>query len=1104
MHFFRFFCCMKTILQISSWILIATTSLWAQKSAKNPVSKPVENPAYQSLQFRSIGPSVASGRIGDIAVDPKNPAVWYIAAASGGVWKTTNAGITFQPVFDGQGSYSIGCLTIDPNNHNVIWVGTGENNNQRSVAYGDGVYKSEDGGKSWKNMGLGKSEHIGKIIVDPRNSNNIYVAAYGPLWSAGGDRGIYKSTDGGKTWTVSLSVSENTGFNEVHFMPGNPDVLYAAAHQRRRHEWTYVSGGQESAVYRSTDSGKTWDKLSNGLPSGDVGRIGLAVTDGDPERIYAIVEADDESKGVYLSRNRGASWEKRSNWSTAGNYYQEIQCHPKDPDILYSLDTWAKISKDAGKSFQGLGEKNKHVDNHALYIFPDAPSHLLMGCDGGLYETFDGAQTWRYFANLPITQFYRVATDKQFPSYYVYGGTQDNNTLGGPSRTNSASGILNADWFVTVGGDGFESQVDPTDPNIVYSQWQYGGLIRFDRRTGEAFDIKPQEGKNEPALRWNWDAPLLLSPHSSNRLYFCANKVFRSNDKGNTWEVISPDLSRGIDRNQLPVMGKVWSMDAIGKNSSTSIYGNITAFSESPLNEGTLIAGTDDGLIQISSDGGRNWNKTSTFPGVPDQVLVQNTLASRYSSNTFYAVFNNHRNGDFKPYLMMSEDAGKSWKTIQGNLPERGSVYCIAEDPKKAGYLYCGTEFGVFFSADAGKNWIQLKGGMPVICVRDIEIQEQADDLVLATFGRGFYILDDLHILRALPETLELSEIKTPEKPKAMIFPVESYKIKTLATPLGHKGNSFQGASLYSAENPPNGAVLNWMMNQDVKSIKELRKDAEKEKVKNNLPTNYPSKDSIRLESMQEGPYLLIRITSETGELVREFREGAKKGLKKTVWDGRRASTGEVSFYTPDPDNPYDSGDLAAFVNPGKYSAQVFLMQDGKLEAISESKEILIEGATSESGSKEQIAFRTEVEEMRRIVSGTVSYLDHLKNKLKYIKAAKVKDVSAQTTLQISVSTLEKRIKVVEVELLGDRSISRREFETLPGISSRVDNIVYNWWSTTQAPSNTYKEQLKLTKELFSPVYNEVKLIDLEIEKIEAELEKQKAPATPGRLPEFK
>ncbi len=1083
---------------------MASTSLWAQKTSKNQPAKPVENPAFQSLQFRSIGPAVASGRIGDIAVDPQNQSVWYIAAASGGIWKTINAGTTFQPIFDAQGSYSIGCITIDPNNHNVIWAGTGENNNQRSVAYGDGIYKSEDGGQSWKNMGLGKSEHIGKIIVDPRNSNVIYAAAYGPLWSAGGERGIYKSTDGGKTWAISLNVSENTGFNEVHFMPGNPDILYAAAHQRRRHEWTYISGGPESAVYRSTDSGKTWDKLTNGLPAGDVGRIGLAVTEADSERIYAIVEANDESKGVYLSRDRGASWEKRSNWSTAGNYYQEIQCHPKDPDILYSLDTWAKISKDAGKSFQGLGEKNKHVDNHALYVFPDAPSHLLMGCDGGLYETFDGAQTWRYFANLPITQFYRVTTDKQFPNYYVYGGTQDNNTLGGPSKTNSASGILNADWFVTVGGDGFESQVDPTDPNIVYSQWQYGGLVRYDRRTGEAFDIKPQEGKYDvAALRWNWDAPLLLSPHNSNRLYFCANKVFRSNDRGNTWEVYSDDLSRGIDRNQLPVMGKVWSMDAIGKNSSTSIYGNITAFSESPLNEGTLIAGTDDGLIQTSTDGGLNWNKTSTFSSVPDQVLVQNTLASRHNSKVMYAVFNNHRNGDFKPYLMMSEDAGKSWEPIQGNLPERGSVYCIAEDPKKAGYLYCGTEFGVFFSSDSGKNWIQLKGGLPVICVRDIEIQEQADDMILATFGRGFYILDDLHILRALPETLDMPEVKNPEKPMATIFPVEPYSIKNLATPLGHKGNSFQGASLYSAENPPNGAILHWMMNQDVKSMKDLRKDAEKEKVKNNLPVIYPSKDSIRLENLQETPYLLIRITNESGELIREFRESAKKGLKKTIWDGRRTSTGEVNFYTPDPDNPYESGEIAAFVAPGKYTARVMLMQDGKLEAISTPTEIVINNALSENENKALLSFKAEVEEMRRIVSGTVSYLDHLKNKVKYIKAAKVKDAVAQTSLQIAASNLELRMKQVEIALQGDRALARKEFETLPGISGRVDNIVYNWWSTTQMPSNTYKEQLNLVKDLFRPVYNEVKQLDIEIEKIEAELEKQKAPATPGRLPDF-
>jgi photosystem II stability/assembly factor-like uncharacterized protein len=1095
---------MKTILQISAWLLMASANLWAQKTSKNPVAKPVENPAYQSLQFRSIGPAVASGRVGDIAVDPTNPSVWYIAAASGGIWKTSNSGTTFQPIFDGQGSYSIGCLTIDPNNHNTIWAGTGENNNQRSVAYGDGVYKSEDGGQTWKNMGLSKSEHIGKIIIDPRNSNVIYVAAYGPLWSAGGERGIYKSIDGGKTWALSLNVSENTGFNEVHFMPGNPEIIYAAAHQRRRHEWTYISGGPESAVYRSLDGGKTWDKLNNGLPSGDVGRIGLAVTDADPDRIYAIVEADEESKGVYLSRNRGASWEKRSNWATAGNYYQEIQCHPKDPEIIYSLDTWAKISKDAGKSFQGLGEKNKHVDNHALYVFPDAPSHALMGCDGGLYETFDGAQTWRYFANLPITQFYRVTTDKQFPNYYVYGGTQDNNTLGGPSRTNSASGILNSDWFVTVGGDGFESQVDPTDPNIVYSQWQYGGLIRYDRRTGEAFDIKPQEGNNEPALRWNWDAPLLLSPHNQNRLYFSANKVFRSDDRGNTWKCISPDLSRGIDRNSLPVMGKVWSMDAIGKNSSTSIYGNITAFSESSLKEGFLVAGTDDGLIQISTDGGLNWNKTSTFSGVPDQVLVQNVVASRHNVNVVFAVFNNHRNGDFKPYIAMSEDGGKSWKPIQGNLPSRGSVYCIAEDPKKVGYLYCGTEFGVFFSSDNGKNWIQLKGGLPVICIRDIEIQEQADDMVLASFGRGFYILDDLHILRNLPETLEKPAISNPEKALASIFPIESYQIKNLATPLGHKGNSFQGASLYSAENPANGAVIHWIMNQDVKSLKELRKESEKEKQKNNQVVRYPSKDTIRLESLQESPNLLVRITNASGELIREFRESAKKGLKKTVWDGRKHSTNEVNFYTPDPDNPYDSGDLSAFVQPGVYQVQIYLVKDGRSEAISEKMEFEIQNSRTNEENQEMVAFRVKVEEIRRIVSGTSGYVDYLKNKVKFMKAAKVKDAAAQLVVQEKLTEIELRLKQVEMQLQGDRSISRREFETLPGIVSRIDNIVYGWWSTTQVPSSTQKEQLNLVKALFGPVYLDVQTIDSMVVKLEKELEILKAPATPGRLPEYK
>jgi photosystem II stability/assembly factor-like uncharacterized protein len=660
------------IIYIISAFLFINVSLYAQKNKINTSEKESTESATQKIisgfSFREIGPAITSGRISDLAVNPHNYSEWYIAAASGGVWKTENAGTTFKPIFDGQTSFSIGCIAIDPNNTHTVWVGTGENNNQRSVAYGDGIYKSEDNGKTWKNMGLRNSEHIGMIAIDPNHSNIVYVAAYGPLWSSGGERGIYKTIDGGQTWNRVLNVSENTGFNEIHIDPKNANVIYATAHQRRRHEWTYISGGPESALYKSVDQGITWNKLENGLPKGDIGRIAMIISPIQSDIVYVMIEANEDKGGVYVSTNRGASFEKRSGHYTAGNYYMELIPDPVDIDKVYSMDTWGMMSLDGGKTFISMGEKNKHVDNHALWINPKNTKHKLMGCDGGLYETWDDCKTWHYKANLPITQFYRVSVDNALPFYNIYGGTQDNNTLGGPSRTISASGIHNMDWFVTVGGDGFKSVIDPKDPNIVYSQWQYGGLVRFNKKTGEALDIKPQEKPGEAAYRFNWDAPLHLSYHNNSTLYFAAQKLFKSNDRGNTWQVISPDLSRGIDRNKLAVMGKVWSMDAVAKNQSTSIYGNITAFSESPINPNILYVGTDDGLIQVSEDGGKNWTKYSSFTCVPNQVLVQNIVASKHQENVVYVVFNNHRNGDFKPYLLRSnrqrEKHGKPYKII--------------------------------------------------------------------------------------------------------------------------------------------------------------------------------------------------------------------------------------------------------------------------------------------------------------------------------------------------------------------------------------------------------------------------------------------------------
>lgn len=512
---------------------------------------------YSNIKFRSIGPAIASGRVIDLAINPNNFDEFYVAVASGGVWKTTNHGTTFTPIFDNENSYSIGCITIDPKNTNVIWVGSGENNSQRSVSYGDGVYKSEDGGKSWKNVGLKNSEHIGKIIIDPNNSDVVWVASQGPLWKEGGDRGLYKTTDGGKTWDKSLDISENTGISDIVMDPRDSKVLYASAYQRRRHVWTLINGGPEGAIYKTVDGGKTWDKLSKGLPSGDISRIGLAISNVEPDYLYAIIEASENNGGFFKSTDRGASWSKQSDHvSSSPQYYQEIVTHPTNKDIVYSLSTYTQITYDGGKNFSTLPLGEKHVDDHAIWINPENPDNILIGCDGGLYETFDAASNWRFFENLPVTQFYRVTVDNDYPFYNVYGGTQDNNTLGGPSRTLSDNGIKNEDWIFTVGGDGFKTVIDPKDPNIVYSQPQYGFLVRYDKKSGEFTGIQPQPEKDE-ILKWNWNSPVIISPHDNRTLYFAANKIFKSTNRGDSWTKISEDLTRKIDRNTLKVMGKV-------------------------------------------------------------------------------------------------------------------------------------------------------------------------------------------------------------------------------------------------------------------------------------------------------------------------------------------------------------------------------------------------------------------------------------------------------------------------------------------------------------------------------------------------------------------
>lgn len=1086
-------------------IILCSAVLFAQKKAvktatKDTVKDMLESSLFSGLKFRSLGPAITSGRIADIAVNPNDHRQYYVAAASGGVWKTNNAGVTFSPVFDGEGSYSIGCLAIDPKNANVIWVGSGENNNQRSVAYGDGIYKSEDGGKSWKNMGLKTSEHIGRIAIDPSNPDIVYVAAYGPVWTSGGERGIYKTTDGGNTWKQVLKVSDYTGFNEVMVDPRFPNIVYAAAHQRQRKVFTYIGGGPESALYKSTDGGATWNKMMNGLPSGDLGRIGLNYSPVNPDVLFAVVEANENDGGVYRSNDRGASWEKQGPYSTSGNYYQKIYCDPKDINKVFVMNTYLGVSRDGGKSFSILGEKSKHIDNHAIWIDPDDTDHYLVGCDGGLYETFDAAENWHYKPNLPVTQFYKVSTDNAFPFYNIHGGTQDNFSIGGPSRTTSINGIVNSDWYFTSVGDGFETQVDPTDPNIVYAQSQYGGLVRYDKKSGEFLDIKPIEREGDLAYRWNWDAPLLISKYNNQRLYFAAHVLFRTNDRGNSWKVISGDLSRNIDRNKLMVMDKVWSMDAIAKNGSTDVYGNITSIAESPFDENTLLVGTDDGLIQITTDGGTQWTKVDNIPGVPERSYVHQIIASLHDRNTAYVVFNHHRYGDFHPYVFKTTDLGKTWKAIHSNLPVRGSIYSIAEDHVNSNLLFVGSEFGVFFTIDGGMKWIQLKSGLPTIAVRDIEIQRRENDLVLATFGRGFYVMDDYSPLRSINK----SELDKP----AQIFPVKDSWMFVESVPLGVRGKGFQGESFYTAPNPKPAAVFTYYLKEDIKTIKEKRREAEKEKYKNKEMVYYPSKDSMRLEDAQPAPHLLFIISDENGNEIRRLKAAAKKGLNRISWDFRYAPFGPVDLGSFDESFVFNSQESGYMALPGMYKVSLSKFEDGKYTELVPAQNFKVNALNVSSlpamDKKALDAFCKKVAELRRVTAATDSYRSDMVGKLKYIKQAILLNPKVSLSISEQIHALEKRLNEVNVKLNGDASIAKREFETLPSVNGRIGNIVGGLWSTTAAPTQTYMNSYDLAKKEFKQVYQEIKMISDDMQKLERTLEMQQTQYTPGRLPEWK
>ncbi|HEX9252384.1 MAG TPA: glycosyl hydrolase [Ignavibacteriaceae bacterium] len=1078
---------------IATFLIITSVIIFGQNNSQ---SDSLKNISINGLSFRSVGPAITGGRIVDIAVNLVNNSEYYVASGHGSLWKTTNSGVTFSPVFDGNKSYAIGCVVIDPTNPNVVWVGTGENNNQSNVIFGDGIYKSEDAGKSWNNMGISASHQIGGIAIDPNNSNIVYAAAYGSSRFSGGDRGIFKTTDGGKTWNNVLKISEFTGCYQIHMDPRYSNILYAVAHQRMRNLYTGVYGGPESGIYRSLDYGATWEKLKNGLPQEDVGRIGMAISPVNPDYIYAIVEATDKDKGVYKSTDRGASWTKQNSYNaTAPFYYHELYCDPLELERVYSNDTFLQFTVDGGKTWKNLGDDKKHVDNHALWIDPLNNKHILAGCDGGLYETFDRAKNWDFKPNLPIAEIYKITTDNAEPFYNVYIGTQDNNSLGGPSRTISSAGILNQDWLFTNAGDGFETQVDWKNPDIIYSQSQFGGLVRFDKRSGENLFIQPQDFA-DTAYRFDWDAGFLLSKHNNKRLYIGGNKLLRSDDQGSTWKEISPDLTLGVPKEMQKLMGQSWSIDQLARKSSMA---QIVTIGESPLDENILFVGSGDGLINFTTNGGINWTK-AIIEGLPEYSRIHHIIASNFDKLVAYAACHNYLGGDYKPYIYKTTDGGKHWFSINNNLPEIGSTFSVAEDHINKNLLFLGTLFGVYFSNDGGKEWIPLKNGMPPTCVMDLDIQRRESDLVVSTFGRGVYILDDYSPLRYLStETL---------KKEAEIFPVKDALMFIPSNPLGFKGVAFMGASFYSAPNPEVGAVFTYYLKDEFKTLKDLRRDEEKKLQKKNSDIKYPAYETLKAEQEEPEAYLLFTITDEAGNTIRKIKTDANKGINRVTWNFRYTPVTPISLEIPDNTIPWNEPDKGYMVLPGRYFVSLSKFKDGKFTELVSKKEFVCKSLNNTTLPAEDLfalnTFNKKVAELTRSIAGADAFRNELVSKVAYLKKAVLDGANVPTAAYNNIINIESDLRDLNLKLNGDQLRSRYEGSAPTSVKQRVDLITGALWNTTAAPTNTFIKSYETAASKFDDILQSLKTIDTSVKQVESELEKYGAPFTPGRLPEWK
>ncbi len=1066
-------------------------------------------PTFKGLEMRSVGPALMSGRIADIVIHPTDKSVWYVAVGSGGVWKTVNAGTTWTPIFDDQGSYSIGCITLDPNNPNTVWVGTGENVSGRHAGYGDGIYRSRDAGKTWEKMGLENSEHIGMIRIDPRDSNTIFVAAQGPLWSGGGDRGLFKSTDGGKNWRKVLGDGHGntdeddqyTGVNEVHMDPRNPDVLYAVTWQRLRNVAVLIDGGPATGIHKSEDGGETWRELTNGLPTEMMGKTGLAISPQNPDVIYATIELDNRSGGFWRSDDGGESWDKKNDYlssATGPHYYQEIFASPHFEGHVYQMDALMRMTRDGGNTFVPLPHETKHGDHHALAFREDDPNYLLIGTDGGVYESFDLGDTWRFINNLPITQYYKVAVDYDEPFYNIYGGTQDNNSQGGPSRTLNVSGIRNSDWFITMFGDGHQPAVDPNNPDIVYSQWQQGNLTRFDRRTGEAIYIKPQAREGEAPDRYNWDSPILISSHDSSTLYFGTQRVWRSDNYGDSWTPISGDLTRNENRVRQPVMGRTWSYDAPRDLWAMSQFNTVTSLSESPLVAGLIYAGTDDGLIQVTEDGGETWETIDRLPGVPNRFFVNDIKADSHDPDTVFVVVDDHKSGDFAPYILKSENRGRSWKSISSNLPERHVLWRVVQDHVKPGLMFLASEFGVFFTVDGGDAWTKLSGGVPNMSFRDLAIQTRENDLVGATFGRSFYVFDDYTPLRHVNASMLASG--------STLFPVRAAKWYVERNPLGCSGNgckASQGDSFYTAKNPDFGATFTYYLADGLKTRKDARREVEKEKEKKNEDVVAVGWDTVIGESREDAPAIVFTIRDANGAIVNQVEGPADAGFHRVAWNLRYPSVEPWA-----PPNPLfgddDQEGIGSLVVPGRYTVEMQHRVDGSLVDIGQTQSFDVvsirpDPALPGSTQEQRVVFESQAEELIRAASGTVAAIDSVIQELDAVKETLDRSMTDGSLYELA-NSIQQRIKAQRDRITGNEM--RDMYNDLPEMTvmARMWHARFDPSSSAHGPTSSQQESLRIARKLYDEVFAELtQLVETDYAGLKEAMDTARVPYTPGR-----